>query len=397
MSARFGAKPLRIAMLTHSTNPRGAVVHALELADALTALGHEVSVHAPDAEGGGFFRVPRCRTVPVAARPVSGGLVDLVETRITDYVRHFSAAEAARFDLYHAQDSISGNALLRLRERGAIAGFLRTVHHIDHFSDPRLAVWQHAAITGADRLLCVSRLWQEVLARDYGIAASCVGNGVDTARYAPEAGEQDAALCARLGLGRGPVYLSVGGVEARKNSDRILEAFLRVRAVRPTAQLVIAGGASLLDHSGARASFAALLREGGLETGPGAPVVLTGRMADADMPALYRLADALVFPSLREGFGLVVLEAMASGTPVIVSRLAPFTEYLGAEDCLWVDPTAVEAIAAAMLEAAEAPTRRRLAAAGLRLCQRHSWRASAEAHIEAYAAYRLSCSETAHA
>ena len=50
------------------------------------------------------------------------------------------------------------------------------------------------------------------------------------------------------------------------------------------------------------------------------------------MPALYRAADALVFPSVKEGFGLVVLEAMASGVPVVTSRIAPFTEYLGDGD-----------------------------------------------------------------
>lgn len=388
---------LRIALLAHSTNPRGGVVHALELADALTALGHEVAVHAPDARGAGFFRATRCRTVPVAARPVAGDLAELVEMRIADYLRHFLAPAAERFDVYHAQDGISGNALLQLRERGAIGGFLRTVHHIDGFEDPRLDAWQTAAITGADRVLCVSRVWQDNLAREYGIAAACVGNGVDTRRYSPDAGAADGALRARLGLGGGPVYLSVGGIEARKNSERILRAFLRVREARPAAQLVIAGGASLLDHSGAQAGFAAALREADVDVGRGAPVVVTGALPDADMPPLYRLADALVFPSLREGFGLVVLEAMASGTPAIVSRLAPFTEYLGDEDCLWVEPTAVDGIAAAMLAAAEAPTRQRLAAAGLRLCRRHSWRASAAAHLEAYAAYRATCRETAHA
>ncbi len=395
MSRRLSARRLRIAMLTHSTNPRGGVVHALELADALTGFGHEVAVHAPDPKGAGFFRATRCRTVPVAARPVSGGLAELVETRIADYLQHFSAPGAEAFDLYHAQDGISGNALLRLRERGAIGGFLRTVHHIDPFSDPRIEAWQRAAITGADRVLCVSRLWQDILARDYGIAAIRVGNGVDTARYAPGAG--DAAVRTRLGLGGGPIYLSIGGVEARKNSERILQAFLELRQARPTAQLVIAGGASLLDHRDAQAGFEALRREGDLAIGPGAPLVLTGPVPDADMPALYRLADALVFPSLNEGFGLVVLEAMASGTPAIVSRLPPFTEYLGAEDCLWVDPVSVASIAAAMRDAVETPTRERLAAAGLRLSRRHGWRACAEAHVDAYAAYHSSSPEIAHA
>ena len=61
-------RPLRIAMLAHSTNPRGGVVHALHLSEALATLGHEVVLHAPDASGAGFFRAARCAT-----RAVSGG------------------------------------------------------------------------------------------------------------------------------------------------------------------------------------------------------------------------------------------------------------------------------------------------------------------------------------
>jgi glycosyltransferase-like protein len=388
---------LRIAMLAHSTNPRGSVVHALELGDALAALGHDVVVHAPDPSGVGFFRNTRCRTATVPARPVAGDLFALVQARIADYVAYFASPRAERFDLYHAQDAISGNALARLREIGAIPGFLRTVHHLDAFDDPRLAARQARAMTAADRVLCVSRLWQEALARDYGIAAARVGNGVDTGRFSPEPGALDGALRARLGLGGGPVYLSVGGIEARKNTARILEAFFLVRKSQPTARLVIAGGASLLDHSAARTAFDAALRAYGLDAGPGGAVIPTGPLADVEMPALYRLADALVFPSLCEGFGLVVLEAMASGIPAIVSRAPPFTEYLAEDKCLWVEPSSVTGIAAAMLAAGEEPTRRRLAAAGRRVCRRHSWPASARDHQEIYAEWLCASREAAHA
>ena len=78
------------------------------------------------------------------------------------------------------------------------------------------------------------------------------------------------------------------------------------------------------------------------------------------MPALYRSADALLFPSLKEGFGLAVLEAMASGVPAIVSRIAPFTEYLNEGECLWVDPNDPASIALAMSRALEPETRERL-------------------------------------
>ena len=79
----------RIAILAHSTNPRGGVAHALELGDALHRLGHEATVHAPDAGGRRFFRNSLARTVCVAASPVGRYVAAMVETRVADYLRHF--------------------------------------------------------------------------------------------------------------------------------------------------------------------------------------------------------------------------------------------------------------------------------------------------------------------
>lgn len=376
---------LSVALLTHSTNPRGGVVHALELGEALTALGHRAVVHAPDPGGRGFFRSTRCGTVGIPARPVSGGgLGALVEARIADYLAHFDRHGTAGCDLHHAQDGISGNALANLRERGRIPGYLYTVHHLDEFADPAVAERQERAIANADRVLCVSRLWRDTLAREHGIDAVLVGNGVDRTRFTPQPGAGDAALRERLGLGRGPVYLSVGGVEARKNSARLLDAFLMLRRDRPDAQLIIAGGASLLDHSGEARAFDALIAGSGVGVGPGQAVIRTGPLPDADMPALFRLADALVFPSLREGFGLVVLEAMASGIPVIVPRIAPFTEHLDAGDALWVDPFDPVSIATAMTDALQPDLAGQLRTAGMELAAGFGWDACARRHLDIY-------------
>src|SRR5260370_37024268 len=73
---------LRIAILTHSTNPRGGVVHALELGDALCRLGHDATVHAPDAGSRGFFRNALARTACVAASPVGGRVAPMAATRL---------------------------------------------------------------------------------------------------------------------------------------------------------------------------------------------------------------------------------------------------------------------------------------------------------------------------
>ncbi|MCJ2125653.1 MSMEG_0565 family glycosyltransferase [Methylobacterium sp. J-077] len=376
---------LRIAILTHSTNPRGGVVHALALGEALCNLGHEAVVHAPDPTGRGFFRDARCPVVSVAAKPVNEPTVALVRSRIADYLSHFSTPAACDFDIFHAHCSISGNALATLTRRRLIPSFVRTVHHIDTLTDPQLRQWQERAIVDAGRLLCVSRTWAATLAAEYGAQADVVGNGVDGSVYTPEPEPGDAELRVRLGLGTGPVYLSVGGFEARKNTLTIIEAFARLRRHIPTAQLIVAGGASLLDHAGYEARCCAALEREGLEVGPGKPVIRTGPMAQGDMPGLYRIADTLVFPSLNEGYGLCVLEAMACGTPVIVSARPPFTEYLAPGEALSVEPDDPEVIAAAMETSLDPARRVRLRAGGLDVARSHAWDACAARHLTTYA------------
>ncbi|GGC47921.1 MSMEG_0565 family glycosyltransferase [Chelatococcus reniformis] len=378
-------RALRIAILAHSANPRGGVVHALELAEALVRLGHEPVVHAPDARHAGFFRPTVAATVCVPASPVASDMTAMVETRAGDYVRHFGDPAHRRFDVFHAQDGISGNALATLKERGLIRRFARTVHHIDSFADPRLAALQTRSILAADRHLVVSRLWRETLAQRFGLEAVVVGNGVDLDRFRPDTDGREAALGATLHPGPGPVILAVGGVEPRKNTVRILEAFAQLRAVRPEAVLVIAGGVSLLDHGAYRQRFAEALAGSGL---PPAAVVEAGAIADADMPALYRLADVLAFPSLNEGFGLVALEAMASGVPVVVPRTAPFTEHFTDDEPVWCDPASAGSIANALLSALRDPLRGHVVARGLAAARRFDWAAVAHAHLPVYASLR---------
>jgi glycosyltransferase-like protein len=382
---------LRIAILAHSTNPRGGVVHALELGDALCRIGHEATVHAPDPSGAGFFRPTRCATVSVAASPVGRDVTAMVETRVADYLRHFEIAAHRHFDVWHAQDGISGNALATLKDCGLIRGFARTVHHVDTFAEPRLSALQARAIASADRLFVVSRLWRDRLTKEFNGVPHLVGNGVDTERFSPVPDENDATLRLLVKLPAGVrSFLAIGGVEKRKNTIAILDAFRLVHARHPSTCLVIAGGASLLDHDAYQAEFAAVLAASGL---PDEAVIRTGPLPQALMPALYRAADALVFPSVKEGFGLVVLEAMASGVPVVTSRIAPFTEYLDGGDVAWCDPGDTASIAQAMTVALQGPSREALIARGFAIAARHDWSRVAHAHLPAYEAL----AEAAHA
>ena len=377
----IATRSLRIAILTHSTNPRGGVRHALELADSLTRLGHHAVVHAPAPTGNGFFRAPLSPAVTVMASPVDADLAAMVAVRIVDYVRHFEVPANRRFDVFHAQDSISANALANLKQRGLIRRFARTVHHIDSFRDQRLSEWQSRSVAEPDELFVVSELWQHKLELEFGRRSTNVGNGVDTERYAPRRGTYDSEVRTRYRLGDGPIMLSVGGVEERKNSIRLLEAFKQLLTVRPDAQLVIAGGASLLDHASYQRQFESLIAA---DRNLDRAVTRLGPVPDAHMPSLYRLSDALVFPSVNEGFGLVILEAMASGTPVVTSRIAPFTEFLHENDVVWCDPLNVASIANAMAAVLLEPLHSRLAHRGALVARQFDWVNTAQAHLPVY-------------
>ncbi len=376
---------LRIAILTHSTNARGGVIHAFELAEALTRLGHTAVVHAPDPSGRGFFRKNEIPTISVPALPAGNDVTAMVEMRISDYVSYFENPAHRRFDIFHAQDGISGNALATLKQRRLIHGFVRTVHHMDNFEDPRLQTLQRRSIAEADQLFVVSQMWADRLAAEFSRLATVVGNGVNTRRFSSRSSTGDVELRDRLGISSGPVLLCIGGIEERKNSIRILEAFRQLRAICPSAQLVIAGGASVLDHRAYHRQFQAALDNSGLLSGA---VIHTGVLPDDDMPSLYRLADALVFASIREGFGLVVLEAMASGLPVIASHIPPFTEYLTDDEIIWCDPLNAGSIANAMATVLAEPLHSVLSANGYTVARRHDWSRTARAHLLAYASMR---------
>ena len=378
----MSSRAARIAVLTHSTNPRGGVVHAMELAEALHALGRNVTLVAPALPGRDFPRPPRCPTCLVPAQPVEG-VAAMVRARIGEISAFL---RAARFDLFHAQDSISANALADLAEAGRIPGFVRTVHHLDRFDDPQLDGWQDRGVRAASSLCCVSPHWQDILHARFGRRAVLVGNGVDNRRFSPEPACADDRLRERLGLrpGGGPVFLALGGIEARKNTLSLLHAFLRLRAsgaVGPDARLVVAGGATLLDHRDTRAAFDAVLAG----SGAGEAVRLPGVIADADMPSLYRLADALVCVSHAEGFGLCALEAMASGRPVVLSDIAPFNQHFAPGEALWADPDDPGSIVEAMHDALDPRQQGRLRESGPAVARRFGWDAVARNHLPVYA------------
>ena len=383
-----------VALVCHSTRPRGGLVHTVSLGEALLAQDVDARLVALGDPAGELFRpTPLPSTIVPAPAPA-----DTLEERVFDAV---DALEAALADLcppgavVHAQDCIAARAACRIRDGRRGRGrpdvtVVRTVHHVDDFTTPALIDCQLRAILDPDRILVVSDHWRALLATEYGVDATVVRNGVDPDRFGTGAApEERQRFRARAGVGPDSfLVLTVGGIEPRKGSVTLLEAMAEVtaRANSRRPVLAVVGGHTFFDYRAYRDTALARLPELGLVEGR--DVLLLGTVTDADLGAWYRAADAFAFPSVKEGFGLVVLEALAAGLPVVASDIPVFAEYLeDGHSALLVPPGDSAALAAALHRlAGDPPLRRRLAAGGRPLLDRFTWAASARTHLEIYAA-----------
>jgi glycosyltransferase-like protein len=377
---------LRIAMLTYSLRPRGGVVHALEISDALAARGHEIELIALGPPGEGFFREPSVPSRIVRYQPSDAPFDERIMAMLAAYRDGLAEPLAERrFDLIHSQDCLSANAALELRDAGIVPHVIRTVHHVDDFTSPSLVECQDRSILRPDALLCVSEPWIDRLADQFGAHAELVANGVDTRRYRPARDAADRGRCRdAFGLGDRFAVLAIGGIEPRKGSLTLLEGFARLRALAPELDplLVVAGGATLFDYRHEVDRFHTRLGELGLEDS----VSVLGSLPDQKIESLYRAADVFAFPSTKEGFGLAALEALASGLPVVASELDEFAAYLSDGDSALLVPVGDgDALGAAMAQLGRDPgLRENLRAGGLRVAGEFTWERAAIAHERVY-------------
>ncbi|CAM3662080.1 MSMEG_0565 family glycosyltransferase [Smaragdicoccus niigatensis] len=360
---------MRIALLTYSTKPRGGVVHTLNLAEALAELGAAVTVWTL-ARGGdeGFFRAvdPRV-TLQLIAFP------DVPDESVTDRILRSIETmrvnfDPADFDIVHAQDCISASAVGRC---------IRTIHHLDEFTTPVLAECHERAVVQPYARICVSRAVAAEVEHKWGFQPTVIPNGVQASRFAAAAADtQDASAARKRWRDEfGTFVLAVGGIEPRKGSIDLLAAYATLRRLHPDVQLVFAGGETLFDYRDYRAEFERLAEELAVE-----PVVL-GAIADDDLPSLVAAADVFAFPSVKEGFGLAAMEALAAGRPVVTRDLPVLREVFG-ETVRYASD--VESLAAQLASALTDTTQ---ADVGRRLAMSMTWQDAAAEHLRFYAAH----------
>ncbi|MBA4158702.1 MAG: glycosyltransferase family 4 protein [Gemmatimonadetes bacterium] len=235
--------------------------------------------------------------------------------------------------------------------------------------------WQIRRLRRADHLIAISEATRQDAIELLGIPPgriSVAHLAVDRDRFRPRAQEAARAVVAeRFGVDR-PYFLYVGSVDARKNIAGLIDAFSRVMESCDAA-LVMAGEPGKAGDQLRRQLARTPARE---------RIHWTGYVTEEDLPFLYAGSLALAYPSLYEGFGLPVLEAMSCGAPVLTSPLSSLPEVAG-EAALYADPGSTPELAAALRRlAAEPALREELRARGLERARRFSWTDTAERVLE---------------
>ncbi len=217
----------------------------------------------------------------------------------------------------------------------------------------------------ATHIIAISECTRRDLISAYGLPPEKVTVVHEAAgpRFSPQPSEAVTAVRARYGL-PDRYLLFVGTIEPRKNLSRLLAAFETVHCEELTDGLVVVGKRGWLYD----AFFATLERSPARDV-----VIFPGYVPDEYLPAIYAGAQALVFPSLYEGFGLPVLEAMACGTPVACSNASSIPE-IGGDAALYFDPTDMEAMAGVIGHVSrDAALREEMRRRGLVQAARFSW------------------------
>lgn len=234
-----------------------------------------------------------------------------------------------------------------------------------------LSYMQRKQLKGATRIIAVSKATKKDLVKRIGIEpekVTVIYEGYDQKLFKPIRGD---ILVNSLK----PYYLFVGTVQPRKNLERVIKAFAKIK----DKKLVIAGSKGWLADQ-----IYKLPKKLGIED----KVKFLGYVPDEKLPALYSAAEALVFPSLFEGFGLPILEAQACGCPVLTSKISSMPEVAG-KGALLVNPYDVNEITNAMIEVMDQSVRNKLIKNGFENVKRFSWEKCAAQTLEVFEELRI--------
>lgn len=408
---------LRVAMLSVHTCPLAALggketggmnVYVRELSRELGRMGVAVDVFTRSqdptirrvvslGDGARVVHLPAGPQAPMPRERVHDHLDEFV-----DGVEAWRIASGVDYDLIHAHYWLSGVVALALRERWGVP-VLQMFHTLGRFKngaarrradlEPSIRLDEEQRIVRhVDGLVAASVVERRALVDDYGAdssRATVIPCGVDTELFRP--GDRDVAR-AHVDPGNAPLVLYVGRIAPIKGLETLLDAVVQLRARGSAVRLLIVGGEADEPSDGHEAEIRRRVDGLGLRE----VVRFVGAQPQEALRDFYVAADVTVLPSYYESFGMVVLEAMACGSPVIASRVGGLTTTVrdGVTGFLVPDGDAGALAERIQTLVGDDDLRFRLGREGVQWAARHRWPCVAEAICREYA--RLESRATPH-
>lgn len=355
-------------------HPGGVVNHILALDKQFTMMGHDVRVIAPASHGvptiGDRF-IPIGRPRPI---PASGSICRItLSLWLAPRIKKVLARE--KFDIIHLHEPFMPmlcSALLRFSETANVGTF-----HAYHGSPGYNFGWPISAIILYRRRrklmgkIAVSRPAMNFASKHVPGHYDIIPNGVDLEHFTP-----DVAPIERFRDGKINI-LFVGRLEKRKGLDHLLKAYRQVKAEVPESRLIVVGPGTRL-----RKKYEKHVRRSGLKD-----VVFAGYTSYDELPRYYKTADIFCTPATgRESFGIVLLEAMAVGTPVVATNIDGYAGVMTqGKEGLMVPPKDDTELARALLSLmSDEPLRRQMGARGMATAQQYDWKKIARQVFELY-------------
>lgn len=398
---------LRVAMLSVHTCPLaplggwetgGMNVYVRALSRHLSELGLEIDIFTRRQDPALPSIVPLAegaRVIHLDAGPAAPLHKDAVVSHLPEFIgnlQHYTACNDVHYDLLHAHYWLSAEVGRRLQRRWGtpLVAMFHTLARMKNrvLSDgperesAARAQLEQLAMGAADRVIAASAADRRQMLEHYLLPPSrisVVPGGVDLQRF--RAADRQAARRA-LGLGDARVLLYVGRIQRLKGIDLLLRAAARLRRAQPALterlQVLIVGGRPQGDgpEQDELERLERLTRRLGLTE----HVQFVGAVDQARLPLYYAAAEATVVPSLYESFGLVAVESMACGTPVVASRVGGLASTVQHGQTGYLIPARDPRLYAERLAAilGDADLRARLSAGARRHAARYDWAQVAE-------------------
>jgi len=343
--------------------PGGVCNHISCLEHHFTRMGHEVRVIAPASKavstfGDRFIPVGKPRPIPVSGSIARITLSPWLSSRIKAII------DREKFDICHLHEPLMPMLCTTVLRFSPVPN-VGTFHASGgtpwfSFGTPigklLLKKWFHKL----DGKIAVSEPAMEYVKKYFPEDYTIIPNGVDSAHFSPSASPIDEFVDGKLNI------LFVGRLEKRKGLDYLLEAYKRVKQEIPNSRLVIVGPGIRLRHK-----YEKQVAQNGLKD-----VVFAGYVPYDELPRYYKTADIVCSPATgRESFGIVLLEAMASSTPVVASDIEGFNSVLthGVEGML-VPPKNAGRLAEALVSLmTDEPLRQQMGAKGRLKAVEYDW------------------------